>query len=275
MNKLYIIFLVATLIISACEKDILQQNEPEELIVLEAYLYADEPVNDIYLTSILAYGGEDTVFQTVSDAEIKIIHDGISYLLVPSDSIGYYNYPGDDLFISIGENYHIEFDYYGKTTTAETSVPEPPTGITISDEKIYIDEEELQANPRTFMQNLPEITLSWNESTDDYFYVLVENIEENPVNIDLGDVGEKFNNFKFISRPVQMNSFILMPMVIIQQYGTHLIRVFRVNKEYADLYESIDQDSRNLNEPLTNINNGLGIFTAFSCDSIYLDVVKQ
>jgi len=53
-----------------------------------------------------------------------------------------------------------------------------------------------------------------------------------------------------------------------------LVQVFRVNQEYVDLFENIDQDSRNLNEPPTNIANGLGIFTAFNSDSIFFEVKK-
>jgi hypothetical protein len=48
-----------------------------------------------------------------------------------------------------------------------------------------------------------------------------------------------------------------------------------VNQEYADLYENRQQDSRNLTEPLSNVNNGLGIFTAFSYDVAYFEVVKN
>jgi len=51
--------------------------------------------------------------------------------------------------------------------------------------------------------------------------------------------------------------------------------LYRVNQEYVDLYKSRDQDSRNLNEPLTNIENGLGIFSAFANDSVYFYAIKE
>ncbi len=276
MKKISILLLlISCMFFLSCEKDVLQQSEPVDLVVVEAYLYAGENVDNIYLTALLPYGGADTVFQVISDAEITLTHNENSYQLEPADSAGFYRYTRTDLEIIKGEKYQIEFDYFNKTITAETTVPTPPTGITISNTAIYIDEDELLANPREFIQNLPQIELDWDESGDDYFYVLVENIEQNPINIELGVIGQKFSNFQFISKPVKVNSYRLMPLIIIQQYGTHLIRVFKVNKEYADLYESMEQDSRNLNEPLTNITNGLGIFTAFSCDSVYFEVVQQ
>jgi hypothetical protein len=64
-------------------------------------------------------------------------------------------------------------------------------------------------------------------------------------------------------------------MITFKQYGRHRAKIYRVNQEYADLYESREQDSRNLNEPLTNVKNGLGVFTAVTCDSIFFKVLKK
>ncbi|MDB4063024.1 hypothetical protein N9541_03055 [Flavobacteriaceae bacterium] len=47
------------------------------------------------------------------------------------------------------------------------------------------------------------------------------------------------------------------------------------SKEYALLYETSTQDSRDLNEPYTNINNGLGIFSGFASQEVYFEVIKQ
>jgi hypothetical protein len=58
-------------------------------------------------------------------------------------------------------------------------------------------------------------------------------------------------------------------------YGRHRVKVYRVNQEYADLYESRQQDSRDLNEPLTNIRNGLGVFSAFNSTAAYFNVVQR
>jgi hypothetical protein len=275
MHTKYYIILFLGLTLFSCEKEILQQSESENQIVVEAYLYSGEVIDDVNITEMLPYDGEDTVYTSISDAEITLYHNYMAYPLMSSDSAGWYHYPGDDLEIIVGDSYTLQFDYSGKQISSETIVPEAPTGLTISQTEVYINEDDYQDNPFAFMESIPQIELNWDESEGDYFFVLVENIEEDPVDIDLGIISERMENFRFVSRPVPLNSYILMPMLIIQQYGTHLIRVFRVNQEYADLYESMEQDSRNLNEPLTNIENGLGVFTAFSCDSIYLEVIND
>ena len=272
MKKLSLIAALIVIFFTSCEKEILQQSNPEELVVVEAYLYDNEIVDDIHLTSLLTYGDEDTVIQKISDAEIIIRHNGIEYPLMPSDSAGFY-YANEDLKVLPGETYEIEIYYFNKTATAETTVPIPPTEVSISQDTFFIEESSL-AYDREYFGDFPDIVINWggNEDGTEYFYILVENIELNPVDI---SSGERSANYKKITLPVQGNSYAFNPLAIVTQYGTHLIKVFRVNKEYADLYESMEQDSRDLNEPLTNITNGLGVFTGFSCDSLFLEVLPE
>ena len=50
------------------------------------------------------------------------------------------------------------------------------------------------------------------------------------------------------------------------------MKLYRVNEEYADLYEGLNQDSRDLNEPPSNVRGALGVFSAFSADSAFFEV---
>ncbi len=56
--------------------------------------------------------------------------------------------------------------------------------------------------------------------------------------------------------------------------GRYVVNVWRVNEAYAQLYAMLQQDSRDLNEPFTNISGGLGVFTAFSADTTSIVVVR-
>lgn len=53
-----------------------------------------------------------------------------------------------------------------------------------------------------------------------------------------------------------------------------MVKIFWVNQEYANLYDNLEQDSRDLNGPPTNIKNGLGIFSAFNSQNVYFEVKK-
>ena len=61
-------------------------------------------------------------------------------------------------------------------------------------------------------------------------------------------------------------------LLTLTHFGNHRLRLYRINDEYADLYEGLDQDSRDLNEPPSNIVGALGIFSAFSADSAFFRV---
>lgn len=71
------------------------------------------------------------------------------------------------------------------------------------------------------------------------------------------------------TRVIQIKSFNF------SYHGRYLVKVYRVNQEYRDLYETQEQDSRNLIEPLSNIENGLEIFSTFhsNVDSLFLNVI--
>jgi len=56
-------------------------------------------------------------------------------------------------------------------------------------------------------------------------------------------------------------------------YGRHRVILYRVNEEYANLYENRNQDSRDLNEPPSNIEGALGVFSAFNSVAAEFDVV--
>jgi hypothetical protein len=78
-------------------------------------------------------------------------------------------------------------------------------------------------------------------------------------------------NFQMDTRPTNDN-YSTISFQELTHFGTHRIIIYRVNNEYVQLYNSMDQDSRELNEPFSNVENGLGIFTAFNSDTLYFEV---
>ena len=79
---------------------------------------------------------------------------------------------------------------------------------------------------------------------------------------------------RFVAEPTT-NNYYRVPQSDFNYIGKYKITLYRVNQEYVNLYASRQQNSRSLNEPLTNVNNGLGIFTAFASDSTFVTVELQ
>lgn len=259
------------IILTGCESENISEISLEKAVV-QGYLYANAPVTDISLSQLIPYGLDVSSVAPVNDLAITITHENKDYPLSisPGDS-GYYHYAGDDLIIKEGNTYKLNFEYGGNAVSATTTVPTPPTGLSLSDSIIYIEQVVFgQGFPGGGGMTRPDpIELIWDNAKGFYHYVVVENIENNPAEIFVDIPFER--NFRFVTEPTA-DLLYLIQTQILEQYGTHRVVVYRVNQEYVDLFENAEQDSRNLNEPLTNVENGLGIFTAFNSDTLYFEV---
>ena len=136
-----------------------------------------------------------------------------------------------------------------------------------------LEGEKIEIGERpTFTQSDP-IELNWNNDEGDYYYVYIKNIEENPEYInEMLTTGAFARPFTFITEPSIMDTYNIDTRRDLTQFGTHEIVIFRVNPEYAAMYATADATSTSIVEPPTNIENGLGIFTGVSSDTLYLEV---
>lgn len=236
-----------------------------DALVVRAYLYAGEAVTDIQLTTTYPLASDDPAGLPINDAAVRLEKNGANYALTRSagDS-GYYHYAGNDLVVQVGDRFKIVVDRAGATAIGETTIPAPPRNLKISQNEFVID----AGTPF----DTSSITLSW-EGEDTFYFVVLENLETAPAPIsNMPFPGRAQQTFR--SRPVRALSYNIRRFDL-RYYGEHRARVYKVNQEYAELYAFGQQDSRNLNEPQTNIKNGLGIFAGFSSAEINFRVVKQ
>jgi len=278
-NKITLFFTVLTIpllfMINGCEESELVPEE--EMLVVQAYLYTGEPVDDIRVTWLNSFANEDSVCQPVNNAEVTISsNDQVFELeLFPGDS-GYYYYPGN-LPVICGEEYSLEVKVNQEEITATTIVPAKPPYAEISNNVIYMKQVESFFDMREVERPDP-IDITWDNPEQEYYFFVIDNLEGNPELILPFMEEEEFPSRKFkfsmTTEPTQLDFYQIQPRSLIY-FGKYMVRFFRVNEEYARLYETIRQDSRDLNEPYTNISNGLGIFTAFACDSLYFEVKKE
>jgi len=242
--------------------------------VVEAFLYAGSPVDDIKITEVIPFAS-DITDNEVNGLDIEITWNGNSFPLVNAESGGgNYYYPGDDLEVISGETYEINFMYEADTISSFTRVPYAPTGLDLSTDSLGLPQIIDFFDIRDLAQNQNNrINVEWDNPKGDYYFLVIENVESNPEPIDLNDILPF--NFEFVSTPTQDNFFTLIPFIHYTQFGAHRIILYSVNEEYALLYETIEQDSRDLNEPFTNIINGVGIFSGFASDTVYLEINKR
>jgi Domain of unknown function (DUF4249) len=248
-----------------------------DLVVMRAYLFAGEPVTEIRLTSSLELGSEDSVAPPVVDADVYLTKDGNRYALQPTAGRpGFYSYPGDDLSVEAGDEFTIESQYLGRVATATTDVPSRPVQIGVFPDQMSVQQLTAGAGRGMFQNDdTTAVQVTWDNPAGESYYVTLENIENDPDPIfELPDGFAKFRPLRFVSIPVNSEEYRITRRSV-ESFGTHLVKVYRVNQEYVDLYLSRNQDPQDLNEPLTNVTGGLGIFTAFNSDSVFIEVVAQ
>jgi len=227
------------------------------LPVVQAYLYAGEPVTAVRVTSTVGIGASDTVGVPVNDATVTLARGGVSYALIASagDS-GYYHYPDTDLVIAVGDTFDLRVEALDRVATARAIVPEPPSALTLSDAELVVPTFGGGFDPEDFT-----LVARWPNDAGELYFVVTQNIEASPT-----DIATPGPRFRFTAPPTAADSAVVIAFSF-TQYGRHRLTLYRVNSEYAALYESRNQDSRDLNEPATNLIGGLGVFTAFSSRS--------
>lgn len=243
----------------------------------ENYEFSDVPVIESYVspgTGILINIRRQIPFLS----EVNYSKDDINALEVYLDvnnqthkmtAYGNGNYGDSTLTIVNGDELVLHFQYNGKEVVASTFVPAKPLGFEQSALSISIEQMDSTSMPTP--GDMPDpIELSWDNTDNSYYLVIVENTEDNLVAI--RDFGEDENHGPgFKQRPLNSAGTRLTPMEF-KYYGTHRIILFHVLPDYASLYDDNSNSSLNLTNPSTSIKNAYGIFTGMDSDTLWLEV---
>lgn len=264
--------LALILLFSFCEKNKLNTDaESVNRPVVECFLQPGAQPT-VFVKKQIPYGTADSVQLPIEGLEIFIedVETGEKHALAHADSSAYI---GTDWAVETGKTYRLSFDFDGKTITAETVVPPLPVDFEASVTSIEaFDISNFtpgSGTPPTFPD---PIELTWDASDGGYYLVVVETAEASPSLINSDTT--RFRPFRtFRTEPEQTNTYSLQSQSF-RYYGLHRLILYRLNTEYAALYEDSGSNSTNLTTPYTNVVGGLGIFTGVNADTILVEVTK-
>jgi len=272
-NSLQLLFLAITVFvsISSCTKETTDNNEAEDVVVVESFLTRGNEVI-ITLSKMIPYSEDGyTGTLTIENAEVYIKHNGTDYLLPPvTGEVGKYLCLDPNLKIIENNLYELQFVYNELSITSNTIVPLKPAHAYLSD-ALFETESMVPGIPSGTL--IDPVTIYWDAPNNYFHQIIVEYLETtyDPINEGLDE--SSFDDFQKISSdPISGNSYDLDTRRSLLFFGSYRIIIHKVNEEYVNLYENISQSSLNMTEPLTNINNGLGIFTSTNSDTLYLEV---
>ena len=257
---------------AGCTDDPMAPLDDARQVVVEAYLFAGQPVRDIRLTETVPLGEDPALAPTVDDAVVRLIRGTSVWPMSRLDEPGMYGYPGDDLDVRPGDSFRIEVDAFERTATGETVVPGPPAAVEMDKRVLEVPVFGVGQRPGGGPQGL-RLTVTWENPEGRYHFVGVESLDPDAESIFPDFIRDRIGGFRFRSPPTR-EEFFTIGLQLLEDMGPHQAIVYRVNEEYADLYEGRVQDSRDLNEPPSNISGGLGIFSAFHSVVLGFELVR-
>lgn len=279
MKNYTILLLLFSIFFFSCEEENLN-NIAENQFVVEAFLYKGEPVEDIRIKTTFPLTDVEDTSMPINDAVVTLKRSGESYSLLSSGNEGYYHYPLDDLTVNTGDEFLLEVIYNGITATAETKVPTPTEGLSLSVDSLKVPQlpfsegrEAIEMAIRNFLLN-STIEATWNNPNEDLYFMVVESVSDTLDPIFPGQVIEALKDFRFVSAPTNESALTFLGGAL-ESFGIYSVKIYHINREYAALYENQEQDSRDLNEPPSNVQNALGIFSAFNSQEVFFEVVRE
>ncbi len=274
MLKRFSILLFISMLTSCYDTELVFEDQYKA--VVEAYLYVDKEDNKVKLSNMISFGSDTVGGEMITGAQITMHHNPDSWILTHNESIPGTYYLEEELTMTAGDTFSLSVELHEEVLAAKTIIPDDPPPVSMSAYRINIPKVESMMEFRE-MEMPDPLELTWDNPEAKYFFLNIQNIESNPISImpdppmDRPFAGGGFA-FQMITQPTNDN-FYSIDIRQLTHYGYHRIVFTSVNDEYVNLYSSLNQDSRELNEPYSNIENGLGIFTAFNSDTLYFEVV--
>ena len=149
-----------------------------------------------------------------------------------------------------GQTYHLQFEYNDKSIEASTTIPAPIRNLSAEPEYLTL----VSSFYFWDFSDTTEVIVSWDDPDNSYYQVYIEspNTSDLPA---FGVFGRR------MMQPFRGNTYHATARDF-RSEGAHWVYVYRVDKDYVELYERVS--SSDLANPVSFIQNAFGIFTSMS-----------
>ncbi|KAA6302553.1 MAG: hypothetical protein EZS26_001385 [Candidatus Ordinivivax streblomastigis] len=245
-------------LLTSCGEELMQQEIHTTTPIVESYLVEGTTNLSVKLYSMEVYLGEEYILSQpiaglslkINDKELTEIGTGIYSLALEEDTI------------RAGQEYNLQFEYNGKAVKASTFIPQPVTGLKIEPESITRTSFSYYWGMDS---DTTQIFLSWDNPDNGFYQVYIDASNASSSGFD--------TNFrKRVMQPIQASSYTTS-LREFRTAGIYFIYVYKVNKEYVELYERVS--STDLANPVSFIDNALGIFTSMSVAGVRFTVYES
>jgi hypothetical protein len=258
-TKYFCLLSISGILLSGCGESLMDNEMNTATPIVESYLQEGTNSLTVKLYSMEVYLGEDYILsKPLTDLTVHV--NGKA--LTETDRGAYSLDLGSDIIRGLQE-YRLQFDYQGKAIQSSTIVPQPI-------ERLAIEPSSITRTSSSYYWNTndtTEIVLSWDDPEHSYYQIYVESPDTSSANPSFGGVfGRR------MMQPFQGDTYT-MRMMEFPYTGNYSISVYRVNKDYAELYERVS--ASDLANPVSFVENALGIFTSMSMASVRFTVYDE
>jgi hypothetical protein len=223
--------------------------------VVESYLQEGANSLTVKIYSLEVYLKDDyKLSKPISELKININNRELL-----ETAKGTYFLELEDDIIQEKQKFDLRFSLNGKTVEASTTIPAPVSGLRVDPEYLEISGSFWNFSDTT------EVIVSWDDPDNSYYQVYIES----PNTSDMPSIGVFGRR---MMQPFKGNTYRATAREF-RSTGNHWIHVYRVGKDYADLYERIS--SSDLANPVSAIQNGFGIFTSLSVARVRVHVYSS
>ena len=256
INFTIFLALIFSLLLS-CQKADEEANQLESKILVEGYVFANEPVV-IRVASVNENGL--SVSTPAKNAEVKLIQGYLEIPFAESDTLPgtYYQINANTILADTGL-IRLSVNYKGHMHNSQTIFPQQISGLEISNSYIELLPEEISTTIAT---------LSWSPLAGAAGYcIFVRNTADYPA--------IQTNNSLYISQQshfskINYQTSINLKSTDFAYIGNYDIYVTAIGSEYWAMYNGYGLN--NLISAPSNIENGWGVFTAFNGQAVSVTV---
>lgn len=238
---------------------------------------ADRPVVQAYLSNgkavtIKVYEQkgllDTTSYGPTVSGLVVTFNNGTKTIILNETTPGIYSSAATDLIIP-GNTCSFNFNYNGKIVSGETTVPGMPVAFASSSSEQGVPNPDPDSSSTTFTA----VNFTWDNSNKGNYLMVFRNQDDTPNRIGSG-FGRR-NAYEDREEYLGQASTFKTQRMTFQFSGYYDVYLYHINPEYNNILNSSSNSSLNLTNPPSNIKNGLGIFTAMTCDSLLLHVYEQ
>ena len=239
----------------SCSEPLMDTDVSTATPVVESYLHEGSNSLTVRVYTVEEYVKDDVILSR----PVGQLNMSVNNIALTETSSGTYFLDLEEDVITEGQTYTLQFDYNGKSIEAATTIPSPVSTLAVEPQTLHISSISFWD-----FSDTTQVLISWDDIDNGYYQVYIDS----PNNPDIPSM----DFFKRrMMQPTKGNSYKVSRRQF-RSTGTHTIYVYKVSKEYAELYERIS--ASDLANPVSYIQNAFGIFTSISVARVSITVYE-